>query len=363
MHVALVANTAWLDEELSWFAALTVGLIDEQVKVTQVTPSTLALDDSTMFVNRLTWEESRWPVLNRRRLARLSAELARTGVDLVHAVDGRMWRAAARLGEELQCPVIFTANSCLDLKLVEPILKRTPANRAAFAASTEPIGQALRQRVDPSIVVETIPPGVHAPRGRDASDAEPPDQRDALCAVVSGNGMYDDDYAVLLQGMAEVTEQHPQTQFFFDGQGADQHQIWKVASRLGLLSNLSFVPRRLGHRELLLRADVLFHPQALGKSRTITLQAMAHGIPVIAQRDPWLDYLIDGQTAWVMEDPTPAKWAKQLRRLIEEPEAAKDLGRRAKQWICDGRLASDRMSRVLHLYRTVTGEGIQFPAR
>ena len=30
---------------------------------------------------------------------------------------------------------------------------------------------------------------------------------------------------------------------------------------MGLLQNLSMVPRRVGHHELLLRADVLVHPQ------------------------------------------------------------------------------------------------------
>ena len=58
MHVALLANEAWLDDELVTFEQLVVGLVDEQVRITRVVPAGVegsGLGDSPMFGQRLTW--------------------------------------------------------------------------------------------------------------------------------------------------------------------------------------------------------------------------------------------------------------------------------------------------------------------
>jgi glycosyltransferase involved in cell wall biosynthesis len=357
MHVALLANTAWLDEELSSYQNLVVALIDEQVRVAQVLPADLPADDCSPFGARLTWQQSRWRAVNRHRLVRLGEELQRMGVDLVHALDGRLWPAAAALAQRIEAAAVLTAFSYRDIKVAQQLSKKINPARVAFVGTTEPISSALREVLDPAVVVQTIVQGIHA---RTAAE-RPARSPEALCAIVSGNGQLDDRYQSLLEGMMQVTEHHPLTQFFFDGQGSDQHQIWREASRLGLLANMSLVPRRLGHRELLLRADVLIHPQPLGRSRSLTLQAMAHGIAVLAHQDPWLDYLIDHETAWVLDRPNAEQWSGAIRRLIEQPQAAMDLGQRAQHWISENRLASQQIGRLLDLYRRMLGSTLPFP--
>src|SRR5687768_514810 len=111
MNVALLADTAWLDEELNWFQHLVVGLLDERVRVVEVTPQELAREASSLFTERVAWSESRWAEVNRWRLARLDEPLEAAGVHLIHALDSRLWRGAAALGEEMSVPVVFSANS------------------------------------------------------------------------------------------------------------------------------------------------------------------------------------------------------------------------------------------------------------
>jgi glycosyltransferase involved in cell wall biosynthesis len=149
-------------------------------------------------------------------------------------------------------------------------------------------------------------------------------------------------------------------QFFFDGQRTDQHQVWKAVKKLDLLANVSFTARRVGHRELLMMADALIHPQAPGRSRAITLMAMAHAVPVLAAEDEFLDYLIDGHTAWLLPEPDTEAWVELIDRLIAEPGDAADLGRRARAWVGEERLASEQIARTLALYRTVSGEPLPF---
>ncbi len=358
MHVALLANQAWLDEELTPFQHLVVGLIDERVRVVQVVPQHIDTEDVSMFGGLVPWHETRVTVMNQHRIARLDEPLEALGVDLIHALDGRLWRGGLKLADSLGTPIVLGACSMLDIPLAQRLLSRADPAKVAVAAVTEPIAEAIRQHVGPDLLVQTIGTGVHN------QSTEPPvrQEGETFCAIVSGNGVWDSDYDALLGGIASVVRRRPMSQFFFDGQGGAQHQIWKAASAMGLLANISLTPRRLGHREMLLRAHALIHPQALGKSRSLTLRAMAWGLPVIACHDPYLDYLIDGQTATVLDGPTPEDWAHQLQRFIEDPKLTAAMGQRAQDWVRHNRPTSHQIADVLDLYRRMAGQTIPFPA-
>jgi glycosyltransferase involved in cell wall biosynthesis len=357
MHVALLANRAWLDEELTPFRHLLVGLIDEQVRVAQVVPESIPADDLSGFGDHVPWREGPLPWLNTRRIARLAEPLGALGVDLIHALDGRMWRGGLALARELQVPAILSACSRLDIPVAQRLSGRLDPTKVALTATTEPLAGALREQLGPDFLVNTLPTGVHqqSPKPTDL------DERSELCAIVSGNGVWDKNYDALLGGIASFVQHHPMSQFFFDGQNASQHQIWKAASSMGLLANISLTPRRLGHREMLLRAHVLIHPQALGKSRSLTLRAFARGLAVVARRDEVLDYLIDGQTAVVLDDPTPADWAQQFEILTEQPRKCAELGRSAAAWVASNRPTSKQVAGVLDIYRRMAGQTIPFP--
>ena len=355
--MALLTNRAWLDEELVPFQHLVVGLIGEQVRVAQVVPEGVCSDDLSAFGDHVPWRESSVAALNRHRVGQLDGELRALEVNLIHALDGRLWHGGLRLAESLDVPIVLSACSSLDIPLAKRLLGRVDAVRVAVSAATEPITGAIRQVVGPDLLVRTIGTGVHR------RDVQPPTRQDGgeLCVIVSGNGVWDGDYDALLGGIALFVKRRPMSQFFFDGQGAGQHQLWKAASSMGLLTNISLIPRRLGHREMLLRAHTLIHPQALGKSRSLTLRAMARGLPVIAREDVFLDYLIDQETSVVMRHPGPADWSVQLDRLVTDSRSAAELGRRAMAWVNRNRPASHQINGVLDMYRRMAGQTIPFP--
>ncbi|MCC7407587.1 MAG: glycosyltransferase family 4 protein [Phycisphaeraceae bacterium] len=365
MHVALLTNTAWLDEELRMFRHLGVGLIDEQVRVAQVVPDLLGEHEINKFGDVVTWRDSRWPFLRRRRLLRVADELEKLGVDLVHALDGRLWRAAAELSLELDVPAVLQAFSVLDLKEVEHLRRRHMLGRVGFAATTEPLRKAIAERLTAEVPVRTAPLGVYvgeAPAEAPASagGAQVEGTKGDLCAIVSGTGEMDEDYAALLRAMAEVVRQHPGVQFFFDGQRSDQHGLWQAVRQHRLLENVSLVPRRLGHREMLLRGDVLIQPQALGKARSLTLAAMGQALPVIAKADPWVDYLVEGQTAWLVGEAAAPVWLERMLRAIERPGEARELGAKARRWVAERHTPSRQVAATLTLYRQMTGESLAF---
>ncbi len=357
MHVALLTNRAWLDEELVSFQHLVVGLIDEQVRVAQVVPEDVSPEDLSGFGECVTWRETSVVLLNRYRVGQLNGVLDGLGVDLIHAVDGRLWHGGLKLAEAMDVPIVLSANSMLDIPLARKVLGRVDVSRVAVSGATEPITEAIREAVDSDLLIQCIPTGVHR------HDAEPPElgEGQAFCAVVSGNGVWDADYEALLDGIASFVKRWPMSQFFFDGQGEGQHQLWKNASAMGLMGNVSLTPRRLGHREMLLRAHALIHPQALGKARSLTLRAMARGLPVIAREDEYLDYLIDGETAVVLGQPGPGEWSAQLERLVTEKRSVAEMGRRAIRWVNEHRSTPKQINGVLDIYRRMTGQTIPFP--
>ncbi|MEM6459223.1 MAG: glycosyltransferase [Planctomycetota bacterium] len=367
MHAALLVNSAWLDDESATFPQLTVGLIDEQVRLTRVVPRDAegpGLGDTPLFGTRLTWPESRVAAINHRRLVRLAEALDAEGVTLLHTLHRDLWSPAAVIGDQLDLPVVFSVQAEPDAAAAGRLARQLTPGRCVFAATTAPLADATRDAVAGLVPVEHVPPGVHVGEPRDETPDGDGDDR-APCLAVCGDGVMDDAYQQFLLAVREVVDQRPDVQLFFDGQRTDQHQVWKAAQKLALLPNLSFVPRRLGHREMLLMADAMVHPQRLGRSRALTLSAMAHGVPVLAAADPALDYLLPDRTAWVLDDPAPGTyadaWAGLLLRVFGAPDAARALGRSARDWVRDHRLASDQIARLLSLYRQATGEPLPFP--
>ncbi len=336
---------------------MVIGMIDEQVRVTQVVPEGLADEVASGFCTRVTWQDSSWSVMRRRRLSRLADRLGKLEVDLIHALDGRVWSGSVGLAGRLGVPLVMSASSVMDIPESRRLGRADRLEHAAYVATTEPLAAAMRQKLDDDARVEVILPGVHVPDEPRSGNEED----GTLCAVVTGSGGYDGAYDALMVAIRSIIDKYPQSQFFFDGQGDEQHLLWQNARRHGLLANMSLVPRRLGHRELLLKADVLLQPQALERSRSLTLAAMARGVPVIALSDPWLDYLIDGQTAWVVERPDPKLWFDLITRLIEEPADIRVLTESARQWMRQRHLAAQQMGHLLALYREVSGESIKFP--
>lgn len=406
MRVAILADTPWLTEDLASFERLVIGLIDQQAQVTQVIPEEWLTQGSSILGQRIGWAESDWRLVRRYRLAALHEQLAEAGIQIVHAMSWRMWEGALALSEKLNLPVVLGVSSREDLELVPRLARRWPRMgpdgfpvpqvegapiRPAFVANTQPLWLALRELLgEPTIIdyttksaatnranevwnVELIRPGVlpNGPGARGGANADrlsmrlvdaPPRDR-VPCIAVSGDGRMDEDTEALLAAMVDVVQEYPQTQFFFDGLGPDQQEFWIAARKAALLANLSMLPRPVGQRDLLLRADMLLEPQALGVCSALTLQAMAVGMPVIARLDPALDYLVDEQTAWLVESPDAARWKSLILRAIDKPAEAAALGARAREWVIPRYSVAQQAVQTADLYRRLVGEPIAFSPR
>ncbi|MEO0477089.1 MAG: hypothetical protein AAF085_14130, partial [Planctomycetota bacterium] len=172
MQVALIANTAWLDEELATLHHLVVGLLDESVRVVQVLPTGRAEGETVSFGTRLSWRERSGKLRNRRAIGRLAEPLKAQGTQLIHALDGRLWRASLDLGRQLQVPVVLSANSGMDIDLSTRVSGRLVPGQHAVLCATEPLRQLIDQAIGSAVPVRHVPFGVHLGKPAPHNDDE-----------------------------------------------------------------------------------------------------------------------------------------------------------------------------------------------
>jgi len=358
MQVALITDRIWLDEELGQFKHLIVGMLDENVRVVQVVPQGLDDEYLSAFGKKLRFKDISWPQARRWFLRQLACKLEVENVDVLHVLDSRSWRGAVDLANKMQLPIVLNLANGSDLDRAAKLHKLMDPQRIAWLAATEPLARGLRDELGTDAFIQTVRMGVHLPEIPYFKANEGPH---TPCLVVTGNGTFDQAYDKLLLGLADVIAEHRQLQVFLDGRGKDQHKLWRAARKRGLLSNISFVPHRVGHRDLMLHADMLLQPQARGDARSLTLQAMAQGIPIVAQIDPWLDYLVDAQTARLLDEPNADRWSSVLCELLADQEQMAYLSRRGREWIDEYHIPAKQVQQILGVYRKLAGESIPFP--
>ncbi|MEM8782436.1 MAG: glycosyltransferase [Planctomycetota bacterium] len=383
MHVALLCGQHDLRERREALRALVVGMVSEGTRVSVAVPTGTAWEDvpggglggtALEFATPTFGIGGRWmgswlygKVGSGRHWVRLAEQIEASGEvpGVIAASDAETWLAAVAVGRLLDVPVLLFCHDRFDARLAPRLFTTLNPTRCLMVAGSEPIAQGLRDATQNLVVVEHVPAGVHVtdrtPRHREPDDP--------LCVVISTDGPLDESYLACLEGLAAHCRERPSALAILEGPNPDSHATYKQLRRLGLTGQCSFAPRgreARGVDGLLLEADAVVHPQALGRHRPMTLEAMARGLPVAAADDPALDTLIDGHTAWVIDEAQPydelaEAWHGVLTRLTEGPEEARELGRRAQQWVREEHLFSDELERVLGLCRRLSAEPVKFP--
>ncbi|MCP3904533.1 MAG: glycosyltransferase family 4 protein [Planctomycetes bacterium] len=363
MHVAMILDEERLRHEHRLLNRLAIGLMGEGLTLTRIVPEmpeSPALDEDEQRVglaHRLETLMSVLPWVRKERTARLTESLEKTPPDVLYAVGEDTWNLGLDLARALERPLAIEIWATGQVRKV-------PRGRAAgpiagYVAPTTPMAQALGERVDPELVC-VVPPGVGLPV-EPRMVLEDPERSVAL--AVLGGGRDVPAYRALLTGLSGVIRRMPQVQVFLELDGPNDHEIWRHARRLELLENISSFTDVAQHRALLTRCDVLLMPEQYGELRSILLEAMSFGMPVIASADAFIDMLVDGETASIVGRPDPEEWNRHLIRLLTDPAAARELGAGARERIATGHRSSDQVRELVSvLKRIVTGEVYPFEA-
>jgi glycosyltransferase involved in cell wall biosynthesis len=116
--------------------------------------------------------------------------------------------------------------------------------------------------------------------------------------------------------------------------GAERGRGARERLAAGLTSHAHF-PGRVADallHALYARADVFVHATRFEGSSLVTLEAMAHGLPVVATRAGGIpDKVIDGETGLLVEPGDVRGLADRLGRMAAAPEEARAMGERGRQ--------------------------------
>ncbi|CAN2206829.1 RfaG Glycosyltransferase [Candidatus Nanopelagicaceae bacterium] len=149
----------------------------------------------------------------------------------------------------------------------------------------------------------------------------------------------------LVESLPEILKSHPDAHLLFVGVGPHLEYIHKRAIQLGVLSHISFVGR-VQYSELprfICVGEIFAMPsrsrlaglevEGLG---IVYLEASACELPVVGGLSGGApDALLEGETGYAANGLDPSSVARAVISLLDDPERAKAMGKRGRQWIID----------------------------
>ena len=149
----------------------------------------------------------------------------------------------------------------------------------------------------------------------------------------------------LIEALPEIVSAFPDAHLLFVGVGPHLEYIHKRAIQLNVLQHISFVGR-VQYSELprfISVGEIFAMPsrsrlaglevEGLG---IVYLEASACELPVIGGLSGGApDAVLEGETGFAVDGLNPSAVAAGVIRLLEDPELAKAMGKRGRQWIID----------------------------
>lgn len=356
MRILILADELFAAREQALLLRLEVGLADEGVRVMHAIPSAAKSYAPGELVSRVVvynppkWQFAVGPTARRllRDVTKITEEPGH-GIDVVHAMGGSAWVLAAAVSREAKVPAVFEVwRSGMGDRARG--MARDATLQCIFVAPDASIERELRDAGLPSAMVRHVPWGVHS--SLDARRARTSDR--PLSAMLIGTGRDPTAIGHVLGGLAVVAKTHP-LMLFADAEAAHRAGAFSRAKKLGVLQHISLIAELEGRRDLLLAGDLLLQPESRGEQRSVTLDAMAHGMVVVASADARVSYLRDGTSARLVTPHSAEGWAMAIGQMLDEPGRADALAATALEYVRREHRVYDQVRAVLDVYATLTG--------
>lgn len=354
MHIAMIVDDERLEAEQAMLNRLSVGLIGEGARLTRIVPEGNGSDSewekAIALASRIVYQRRVVPWMRTQRVRRIIEQMDRQPPDLIFAVGRSTWKLARELSEALEAPVAY--DICQERQAKRP--PRHPASAApvAYVAATNALADLLRRSVSPETVA-MVPYGVALPPKPSAVLSRP---EDSITIAVVGESSEVKAYRSLAAALERLANELDQLRIALELGGPHEHEIWKLFRSRNLLGRTSTIVRAQAHRTLLVQCDLVALPERLGGVRTLILELMGAGVPMVGRRDPYAELLIDGETGVVVETATADDWAERIRQMIEQPQQTQALARRAREWVGQHHRSSRQAEDLFRVFeRLVTG--------
>lgn len=358
MHAAIIIDDERLENEQAMLNRLCVGLMDEGAWLTRIVPEGADVhsesERAVALAARIEYPISVVPWLRAQRRSKIIERFEKSLPDVLYAYGRNAWPLAVELAIELNRPLAFDVWA---MSLVGRVPRPRVNLSTCYIAATEAIARHLRRRISPDLVA-VVPIGVSMPP-ETRQDLERSSH--AFSIAVLGRCRNLAGYRVAARAIAALTTEFPHIHVIVEIDGPREHEVWRLFRTQGLIQRSSSITRAHAHRHLLTRCDMAVLPESEGEVRTILLELMAAGVAIVAREDPMVGLLVDGRTAAVVKDLRVETWMAAMRRIIAEPQFARELARHSRAWI-DQKHRSSRQAHdlFLALEKLMTGGTYRF---
>jgi len=347
LHVGLVAGAHTLEDLGPVVGHLAVGLLDEPMYVSLVHPA--GADVSRVPsppVQMFPYPRSLLPFRTPRAAQAVPEALRPVNLALLHALDVGALDVTRHLAADR------------DLEYLAGVMSKdgTPTvgdeRCRGLLAASEPIRQALlRVRGAPPDGIALLRPPVH--RAGKATCFIDPNHVPAI--VAAGQLSRFEPYAAVLEAFARLRADQRDCAFFLLGSGPSERPLRRLAERLGLMGELTFVDRQSPEqiKGILRAADVFVWPGPSQRVEIELLSAMAAGVPVLAAGAEVSDFIIPDETALAFQTGDADGLAGKLAALLDDRAAARSLAERALALLRRNHSPAAAASRLVHIYRAI----------
>lgn len=316
-----------------------------------------------VYLNRRGTPPSQWQI--RRAIARMAA-----GYDILH-IHSHVDRAFAGylLARARGCHVVF---SCT--------LEDSPAQIVqSYSARFRALARQLLHSVDRFVAISPrlfygglavvpaermvlIPQGVAAPQEKDADRDELRRRHgvaaEAFVLLYIGGITRRKQVAFLVERMGELAPAHEELHLYIVGPALEADYLAAIERRiheLGLAGKVVLAGAYDDPSDWYRIADCFVFASASEGFGNVLIEAMAHGLPVVARKLPGVtDYFIaDGETGFLFEHS--AGFDERLERLIADPALRREIGDKARRLVSRHFDLAQIAARYVALYRELAG--------
>lgn len=176
------------------------------------------------------------------------------------------------------------------------------------------------------------------------------DRRPVLVTV--GRLSPEKGHHILLQAAQNLVQAGFDFQLLVVGEGPQRADLERLTERLGLGAQVRFMGQRSDMDMIYAAADLFVLPSFKEGMPNVLLEAMAHGLPMVATRVGGIPEMVrDGREALLVPARDVAALRFALERLLRFPERARELGRNARAGLFPRFSVARRVQRLEQVYR------------
>jgi len=359
LRLAVIASERTLYEYSIYLEHLLVGLADESIPVALVCPSDC--DVGSVFTGAA--EVISYPVfelplmkhLNRRLLAE---QLARFEPTVLHCLCESRASLTRHLARRLGLPYVLTVNS-FQKRWRHFVCQRrmyrltiSPSHCAKIIVPAKSVAANIA-KVYPRFArrIEQINIGTFVSEGNVCFS-----ESSRLASLVTAHPLDNaDDFENLFNAVRHLASDGYEFMMVVIGGGRAERQLRKLLTALDLLQTVAIVPRLKPWRSVLAAGDIFIQPQPSAAFNPLLLEAMSVGAAVAACKGGVDDLIIEDQAAVVFDPNDELSIVGALQRLFDRREFARQIAKKAQEYLRENHTVSKMISATLQSYREVSG--------